>query len=227
MRTITKLNLLTETEGDTSDGQAPAVQPDYTLTLPKAVFQLHRFASKDENRTALNNVRITQHGPQAARTFIATATDGHRLCTVEFTAADTDDCGLFPSDVLIPASILNSTRPKAKLTSGVLSGTGDVLSVQTGELSGTFDKAGEWRFPDTQQVIPPRGARDGVACRVAAFNLHYLADLAAMCKSCGERNIAPELSWPAHNLEPLRADVQLGGCDVVYVQMPMALGREK
>lgn len=220
MSTLSKTNLLIETDNTASE-TAPDIAPDYTLTLPKAVYQLHRFVSRDEQRSNLSHVRITQCGPQAARQYLATATDGHRLVTVEFRAAETDDCGPLSGDVLLPGPLLNATRPKGKQTSGVLTGIGDIHTLTTGELSATFENAHDWTFPDTQRVIPAKGAPDGVACRVAAFNLRYLSDLAAMCKACGERDIGPQISWPTDPLSPLRADVTLDGCEVVYVQMPM------
>jgi hypothetical protein len=212
-----------EIRGTAIPVESPA--PDFSLTLPKAVFELYRFASKDENRHAMQSVEIRQAGDQLAGQFVATATDGHRLCQVTFKAAASDDFGQFPASVLLPAHLLKATKPKGKATVGAVSAIGCEMRIQTGDLVGECQTdCSHLQFPDVSQVIPK--VSDGAGCPVAGFNLSYLADLAAMLKGCSP-SVAPAISWPSDSDSPLRADADCGdGAALVYVQMPVRLDKK-
>lgn len=238
MSSINKLSVISVTSDGNTDiteqvfgpdirGEATPVEtpePDFSLTLPKAVFELHRFASKDDNRANLHRVEIRQAGDQLAGQFVATATDGHRLCQVTFTAAPEDNFGQFPPSILLPEHLLKATKPKGKATVGTVSATGDDMRIQTGDLVGECDTETSLTFPDVAQVIPQ--VNTGAGCPVAGFNLGYLADLAAMLKGCGA-SVAPAMSWPAEPTDPMRADADCGnGVALVYVQMPVNLPKK-
>lgn len=208
-------------DGVATSGEA--AEPGFNITLPKAVFELYRFCAKPQDRPVMACVELRQVGEQFDGQFVASATDGHRAITVTFKAAADDNYSAFPASVLLPAHLLKATKPKGKHTAGTVSAIGDAMRIQTGDLVGECDATSPDYFPNIAQVMPAFGAPDGQGCKLARFNLAYLADLGAMVKACGDAFAAPVMSWPADAESPLRADCQVGDATLVYVQMPVRL----
>jgi DNA polymerase III sliding clamp (beta) subunit (PCNA family) len=141
------------------------------ITIPAAVLQLHRFVSGTgySDVSNITNLRIEEGEDN---TYIAIATDGHRLVKLVWNRAEGDEPGDLP--IHLPAAEakrLAATAKKVDTKIELRSEGPDIAHVGTYHTSVVLESGG--KFPDWRQVLPKGG---GQVTEAFSLNPKYLAE---------------------------------------------------
>lgn len=185
-----------------------------TITLPKSVINLYRFASKDEYRVGLQHVRIEY--TEGSTVATAVATDGHRMAYLEF---ETGDVQPITGVVYIKANVLKAVKlgkdGVAVLREGCI--VAMVKGVQTRH-SAAYDLDGQG-YPQWRQCAEAAPGDDDHAVNTIGVNARYLADFADYLKASGIKE-SITFKMPSDSMSAMRltaADIEY---PVIYVLMP-------
>jgi hypothetical protein len=193
--------------------------------LPRCVFELNRFASRDVCRSSLLFIYVEQTG--AENHYSAIATDGHRLGKVDFVLEHGH--GLpkrFGIDAKACVEILKGAKKDTEFFVEVEELTDlerDCSSVDTKARLSAGNKIVQseaiGQFPDYRQVIPEHND-SGV--HEIGVNPEYIGDVATYLKKCGEAT-GIKLVLGKDEYSPMRIERECADWSLVYVVMPMSM----
>ena len=183
------------------------------MRIPIEALELWRFASTDETRESIAAMQFASDGKE----MVASATDGHRLGQVRWTAESRT--GVEPFHLRgaeVKAALKRATKEErlagAEYRDGALHFGRMALQVQELE---------DCQYPDVALVISPKGVKgDGATF---GLDLGYLVDVLNWMKACGKESNRLQVTAPTTAHSPMRLDAMGEGPAALFIIMPMRL----
>jgi len=198
------------------------------MNIPRAVLELHRFASTDTIKPKPNIHRVhCERDATDKNTYIAVATDGHRLGMVRWQVSAGDD--KLPETFALDASacktiLKGATKGSFYTVTDIADGKATLHGFTSGaESSCKSSTCIDDIFPPWRKTTPPQNAVGAIGVGTIGLNAEYFADVTIFLKKCGVTQFAVRFDLPSDALSPVRIEYAGDEWTFIYVLMPTRL----